>query len=101
MLGLQVLAVEVALGVYDGLGSPAVPLVKVIRHGSSGSSSAWGGGVGDGCSRHGTQTVGPAQPAAARTSPLRSSHTTSAGCATSRRSRRSLARSCSVQGSTT
>ena len=47
------------------------------------------------------QIVGPSGPAASSTSALRSSATTSAGRATSRRSRRSFARSCSVHGRTT
>ena len=45
VLGLQALAGEVALAVQRrAFGSPAVPLVKVIRQGSSGASSTAGAG---------------------------------------------------------
>ena len=83
-------------------GSPAVPLVKVIRQGSCArelggrrGSAAYRRLVGD---EQRPRTSGAAASSSAR---LRSSATISAGAATSMRRRRSLARSCSVHGSTT
>ena len=101
VLGLDALAGEVALGVDDGLGlargaagerdEARVLGVELDRRGGAAAYSASSGIV----------RTGQSGPAASSSPRLRSSHTIAAGFATSRRSRRSRARSCSVQGRTT
>src|SRR3954468_1001061 len=73
-----------------------------MRHGSS-SPSSTGGGAGASAysASSGIVRTGQPGPAPSSSSRLRSSHTMAAGRAICRRRPRSLARSCSVHGSTT
>src|SRR5579875_3299141 len=81
--------------------SPVVPLVNVTRHGSSGASSTAGAGSEPSSAGSGTSSTSQSGPAADSSTALRSSAITRRGVAASRRARRSPARSCSLQGSTT
>ena len=102
VLGLQLLAREVALAVQRGLRLARGARGERDQAGSSGASRAGGGGSPAGAApSHGAHSAGPSQPASPSTARLRSAATTAAGAATARRSRRSLARSCSVHGRTT
>ncbi len=99
---LHVLAGQVALGVEDGLGlaggaarerdQARLVLAQLDRRGGLAREQRLVGHEHD---------LAPRLPAASSSARLRSSATISRGRATSMRRRRSLARSCSVHGSTT
>ena len=98
VLGLQALAGEVALAVQDGLrlarrAAGERDQARVVR------ARARRAAARVRCLRsNGTHSVSPVQPASRSVAALRTSATTSRGCATASRCARSFGRSCSVHG---